>query len=413
MKQGYLSQYFKAAAAKRLSAVEIEAVRSNQHELNGDRNLRELLGECGDRMRFPTKFIYLNDRQAEPVVDAGFMTWYDARQKARLERGINRRECRLYFPETAVTACGSAGDFLILARTQNDSLVAVLAEGGSTVQRQLQWLFGFPETIDIGFAIRPDLERDRVRIEFAARTVLEQIGIITDESDPSYLEALSSRFPSGFPPTRVFSAFARETVGASAAPVDDPDGALLQWMEREEILFRTLEKQFIGSRLRSGFDGSVEDFISFSLSVQNRRKARAGAALEHHFEEIVRMQGVRYARAPITENRSRPDFLFPGVSEYRDTTYPAKRLTMLGVKATCKDRWRQVLAEAARITDKHLLTLEPGISSNQTEQMGANHLHLVVPAGLQPTYTPSQRPSLLSVASFIMLLRERQDFEPL
>jgi hypothetical protein len=30
---------------------------------------------------------------------------------------------------------------------------------------------------------------------------------------------------------------------------------------------------------------------------------------------------------------------------------------MLGVKTTCSDRWRQVLAEADRIQLKHLLTL--------------------------------------------------------
>ncbi len=52
---------------------------------------------------------------------------------------------------------------------------------------------------------------------------------------------------------------------------------------------------------------------------------------------------------------------------------------MLGVKSTCKDRWRQVLSEAARIPDKCLLTVEPGISENQTNEMQANRLQLVLP----------------------------------
>ena len=43
---------------------------------------------------------------------------------------------------------------------------------------------------------------------------------------------------------------------------------------------------------------------------------------------------------------------------------------MLGAKSTCKDRWRQVLAEDEKISRKHLLTLEPGISEPQTHQMG-------------------------------------------
>lgn len=46
--------------------------------------------------------------------------------------------------------------------------------------------------------------------------------------------------------------------------------------------------------------------------------------------------------------------------------------TMLGVKSTCKDRWRQVLSEAKRIDNKHLATLEPGISENQTAEMQAH-----------------------------------------
>ena len=34
MKRGYLSEYFEGVAAKRLSAVEADETRSNQHEYN-------------------------------------------------------------------------------------------------------------------------------------------------------------------------------------------------------------------------------------------------------------------------------------------------------------------------------------------------------------------------------------------
>jgi hypothetical protein len=57
---------------------------------------------------------------------------------------------------------------------------------------------------------------------------------------------------------------------------------------------------------------------------------------------------IRYARGAETENRNKPDFLFPGQAEYRDPAFPADRLTMLGAKSTVQDRWRQVLSEAAR-----------------------------------------------------------------
>ena len=82
---------------------------------------------------------------------------------------------------------------------------------------------------------------------------------------------------------------------------------------------------------------------------------------------------------------------------------------MLGVKSTCKDRWRQVLAEAARIQRKHLFTLETSISLNQTNEMQANLLQLVVPRGLQDTYSEQQRTWLLDLAGFITLVRGRQE----
>ncbi|ASD85469.1 hypothetical protein LB105_004113 [Salmonella enterica] len=61
--------------------------------------------------------------------------------------------------------------------------------------------------------------------------------------------------------------------------------------------------------------------------------------------------------------------MFPGISHYHDSEFPHARLTMLASKSTCKDRWRQMLNEAVRISDKHLLTLEPSISENQTNEI--------------------------------------------
>lgn len=81
--------------------------------------------------------------------------------------------------------------------------------------------------------------------------------------------------------------------------------------------------------------------------------------------------------------------------------FPSEKLRILGAKTTCKDRWRQVLAEAARVERKHLITMEPAISENQTEQMQANNLQLVVPTTIQQTYTPQQQHQLMSFRDFI------------
>ena len=110
----------------------------------------------------------------------------------------------------------------------------------------------------------------------------------------------------------------------------------------------------------------------------------------------------------ITENKSKPDFLFPGQQEYHDGTFPTARLSMLAVKSTCKDRWRQVLAEADRIDSKHLLTLEPGISTNQTGEMQDKKLQLVLPKPLHTTYTTQQQAWLYDLRTFTELVRGRQ-----
>jgi hypothetical protein len=81
---------------------------------------------------------------------------------------------------------------------------------------------------------------------------------------------------------------------------------------------------------------------------------------------------------------------------------------MLGAKSTCKDRWRQVLSEAERIQQKHLLTLEPGISENQTDEMKTKRLQLVVPSSIHETYREKQRQWLMNVGEFIGLVEARQ-----
>src|ERR1700733_13445048 len=106
MKAGYLSEFFTGVAVKRLSAVEADAARSNQHEFNGDRGLKGLFGL--ERKELQGLFIYLGDNDDEPVVADGPLTWYDAR-----ENHPTRSEHRLYFPTTAVSLCAAEGDLLV------------------------------------------------------------------------------------------------------------------------------------------------------------------------------------------------------------------------------------------------------------------------------------------------------------
>jgi hypothetical protein len=414
MKRGYLSQYFKGVAVKRLSAVESSPIRSNQHEFNGVESLRSILGEPSGKVRFDVKFLYLSD-QDDAVIEDGFLTWYDARQKAREERGIMRWEYRLYFPTNLVSQSAAEGDLLVIARqSDNSPLLAIVAEKNTTIARQLMWLFGFSDLTHPGFSVRSELEEEQDRIGFAARVILKQLGIEPEDEDPNYLDEMLARFSGSFPKTVEFSAYARSTIRNLPGRYD-PDDALVTWMEREEILFRTLEKHLLKEKLQGLIDDikqddskDIEPFIKLMQSALQRRKSRAGSALENHLERIFTDHGVTYTRAGVTESNLKPDFIFPGISHYHDAAFPQAGLTMLASKSTCKDRWRQILNEAARIPSKHLLTLEPGISENQTEEMKTQGVQLVLPRSLHPTYTEKQQKWLMDVASFIGLVKNRQ-----
>ncbi|MEM7457645.1 MAG: type II restriction endonuclease [Planctomycetota bacterium] len=226
------------------------------------------------------------------------------------------------------------------------------------------------------------------------------------EEAQQHLEVMLTRFGGDFPPTSEFSDFARATAIVQA-PVDDPDEALMTWIEWEYALFRVLEKHMVTDQLEAGFE-DVDQFLSYSLSVQNRRKSRTGHALENHLIFIFERNGLRFSNGCRTENNSRPDFLFPGEDEYHVSDFDPARLTMLGAKTTCKDRWRQVLAEAERADDKFLITREEGISENQTDEMRSHNLQLVIPRRLQATYTLNQRAWLFDLRMFIQFVRNKQ-----
>ena len=407
MKAGYLSQYFTAVAAKRLSQVEADTSKSNQHEFNGTNELKRVFGTgTGEKVQFPANFIWLG-KEDEAVSSNGFVTWYDARLAH-----LTRTEYRLYFPTTDVSEKAAAGDMMYIARRTDGSVMIIIASAGSTIENQLSWLFGIPYQISQRFTQNNIEDNADKQVDFAVRFILEELNIEVEETETDYLDKLLEPFLGVFPKTKEFSKFARDTL-KNVDPLLDPDKALMAWIEHEEKLFKRLEYQDVEQQIKRGFviegNTDVEGFIKFSLSVHNRRKARAGAALEHHLEEIFRIHKIPYNRLTETENKSKPDFLFPGAKEYHDQSFSASKLIMLGVKTSCKDRWRQVLSEAARIPEKHLFTLESGISENQTAEMQAHGLRLVVPANLHSIYKDSQRPWLMSLNDFIREVTTRQN----
>ncbi len=96
-----------------------------------------------------------------------------------------------------------------------------------------------------------------------------------------------------------------------------------------------------------------------------------------------------------------PDFIFPSVEAYQDDSFPEHNLRMLAAKTTCKDRWRQVINEANRIEQKHLLTLQEGVSLNQFHEMVDEGIKLVVPISLHRKYHKDIRNHIVGFDDFI------------
>ncbi|RFP08002.1 MULTISPECIES: type II restriction endonuclease [unclassified Duganella] len=401
MKQGELSDYFDGIGTKLLQGTEVDPSVSRGHEFQGVSDFRAFLGSPEAKTSIPVTYVWLSD-EMEPASVALTGTWYDSR------RGQSHREpeYRLYYPAASeeVVHRASAGDRLFLCKPKSGPLLAVLCPQGSSVEQQLLWLFGLKrgESYSID---QVDLRGKAGRaLDISARHILELIDIEITVTEDQWLHKLLNKFGESFPSTAKFSLFARQLT-RDVDPVADPDSALLYWMDLEERLFMTLERHIVGERLKRGFivDGQpdVDGFVQYSLSVQNRRKSRAGWAFANHVEAMLKAHGLTYCREATTEKRNGPDFLFPTEEAYHDPSVPASSLTMLGVKTSCKDRWRQVLAEADRIAHKHLLTLEPGISVAQTTEMNRANLHLVVPCSLHESFQPNQRGAILSVAQFL------------
>lgn len=179
------------------------------------------------------------------------------------------------------------------------------------------------------------------------------------------------------------------------------DVRILLYRQYEMDLFVEIERSYVMPLIKGGFN-DVESFVAVANSVLNRRKSRSGKSLEYHLEKIFKQENLLdFGVQCVTEAKKKPDFLFPGCKAYHDDEYPADKLRMLAVKTTLKDRWRQVLNEASKISEVHLFTLQKGVSINQFNEMESEGVTLVVPKDLVASYPKEIRSKLVSLENFI------------
>lgn len=172
---------------------------------------------------------------------------------------------------------------------------------------------------------------------------------------------------------------------------------LTRYLESEYALFRIVERHLCQNEITRLFK-DVDDFIKTAASLMNRRKSRAGRSLENHVEFILRKNSIPFDM--------RPDIVIPVKAQYDDLSYPVSKLFIVGVKTTCKDRWRQVLNEATRIPNKHILTTQAGLSTNQLKEMHKSKVSLIVPKPLQKQYPDGSGIKMLSLDGFIQFIHE-------
>lgn len=190
--------------------------------------------------------------------------------------------------------------------------------------------------------------------------------------------------------------------------IASPDIELLNWLNTEYQLFKAIENKCYGELIKTPFT-SVEDLIVLANTILNRRKSRAGKSLEHHLFEIFKTFNLKFEAQVITEDNKKPDFIFPNIDSYHNSKFEDSKLTFLASKTTCKDRWRQILNEADRIKEKHLFTLQQGISNNQLIEMYNYGVKLVVPKSNIKDFPEDFRDRIMSLDNFIHYVEAKQN----
>ncbi len=208
-----------------------------------------------------------------------------------------------------------------------------------------------------------------------------------------------------FPEGAIISQSTREAIldcipGFGSVTVDKQ---LLRIVKEEYRLFRMIERKVFQPEVQRLF-ASLDDFIETAMKILQARRSRAGRALENHVEYLFTAAGIPFQMRQLVDG-TRPDVIIPNKVAYDDPAYPLRKLIMIGVKTTCKDRWRQVTKEAPRIPTKHILTLQEGISSKQLAEMKQAEVTLIVPKALHSKYPRDRSITLLDVDAFIATVK--------
>lgn len=391
-------------AVKRLSAVETDPARSNQHEFHATRLRREL--ELPDERRSGVLSTLIFHADGElPILDESPFTLYDSREG----NPSRAAEWRLFYSSRVIPELAQEGDLLLLYRHGED-LRALVGRPGTRVERDVL------EALSLG--------DDAVRTQFSyldvpspdereAREVAGQL-TLPIAADTRYEVTDHALFRRAVgegrvPTTAEMADAAAEIALGRGSQIADPDAYLYGALAAETDLYYAIEDRVQQTRLTELLaDGpDLTDVIDFAMSIQQSRRSRRGQSLQNHFAVILRAERIPFTAQCMTEGGETPDFVTPGCREYHEPAYPDGRLRMVACKSTAKERWRQILHEAARIPEKYLLTVDPGLTDSTIEAMLRARVVPFLPHPLVQTSYSNRTisRSLASVKELIRLLR--------
>lgn len=330
--------------------------------------------ERGRNSDYAVEVLWQDGRRTESCIK-----WYGVR---------TRREYRMtrFGRDFPFLTTDNVGDLLVLVRTGDASfhgyvfdLPDDIADVQASLGVEIIGTWGLYE----GLARPPESEDDCIHRRFA-----------------TFVEPLRD-----FPDTTAFSTATQDAILAcvKSFATQTLDNRLMFLMDREYALFRMAERFLCQDEICRQFK-SVDDFLSVAARIMNRRKSRAGRALENHVGYLLHDAQIPFDARPVVDGQ--PDVLIPGKAQYEDPLWPEDRLYVVGVKTTCKDRWRQVLNEARRVRRKHILTIQQGISAKQLAEMRDSGVSLVVPQKLHSMYPAVDKMEVLTVRQFVDAVRK-------
>lgn len=288
---------------------------------------------------------------------------------------------------------GNVGDLFVLNKIENDYFEAYILSSDDEIE---EFFAAFNISSNDTNAIIPQ------QFELKADQKLIQCFSF-------FLQSLKVDFPT----TVELATTARECYKKSfdktaKSVTSDPDREILNWIDMEYQLFKIIESDRYGTRIKEPFK-TVEELIEIANTILNRRKSRAGKSLEHHLSEVFSSFNLSFSAQAVTEDRQKPDFIFPGVAEYSDPKFNVEDLVVLAAKTTCKDRWRQVINEAKKVKTIYLFTLQQGISKNQLDEMYSSNVCLVVPQSYLNNFPEEYRSKIFTLQSFVQFVSGKQE----